>query len=50
MVLGLVGMVWSERIGLWSHRMGQSSYVGHVEVAWVSDDETCGVLLQYRRA
>ena len=27
--------------------MGQSSHVGHVEVPWVSDFETCGVLLKY---
>ena len=33
MVLGLVGLVMSGSIGLLSHRLGQSSNAGHVEVS-----------------
>ena len=41
---GSVGLVMFGRIGLLSYRMGQSSDAGHVEVALVSDVETCVVL------
>ena len=47
MGLGLVGPFWYERIGLWFHSLVQSSHSEHVEVAWVLDAETCGVILQY---
>ena len=50
MGLVLVGPIWSDIIRLWIHRIGRYNYVGHVEVIWVLDVETCGVLLQYRRA
>ena len=47
MGLGFVGPVRSELIGIWSHSMGRSINAGHVEVTWVLDVETCGMLLQY---
>ena len=45
MFIGSVGLVWSEKIGIWGHRLKRSSYAGHVEVTWILDVETCEVLL-----
>ena len=41
---GLVGQVRPERIGIRSHRLGQSSHAGHAEFAWIADAENCVVL------
>ena len=43
---GAVEQVRPDCIGIWSHRLRRSSDAGHVEVAWVADAETFGVLCQ----
>ena len=47
---GLVVPVLTERIGIWSHRLGRYSHAEYVEVVWVADAKYCGVILQHGRA